>query len=189
MDVRLKYPDVFEAAEKAADQSPVKMGGPGDIDLLYHFAEGISAKSIIETGVAYGWSSLALLLSLKEREGHLISTDMPYAKLGNEDYVGCVIPENLKSYWTLIRKPDVSGLPEAFKVMESFDLCHYDSDKSYEGRMWAYPKLWERLKQGGIFVSDDIGDNLAFKDFSESINQKPTIVKFHNQFVGVLTKN
>ena len=48
------------------------------------------------------------------------------------------------------------------------DLCHYDSDKSYYGRRWAYPKLWEALKTGGIFISDDIQDNWAFKEFCVS---------------------
>mgnify|MGYP000232089255 CR=1 FL=1 len=72
--------------------------------------------------------------------------------------------------------------------MKQIDLCHYDSDKSYEGRMWAYPKLWEKLKSGGFFVSDDISDNIAFKEFSEKLNLIPTVIKVRNQYVGVLVK-
>ena len=52
-------------------------------------------RRVIETGVAYGWSSLALLLSLKNRNGLLVSTDLPYAGLDNDPYVGCVVPDEL----------------------------------------------------------------------------------------------
>ena len=75
------------------------------------------------------------------------------------------------------------------------DLCHYDSDKYYGGRMWAYPKLWKLLREGGILISDDIENNLAFKDFSKSISKIPLIIKLPNanksykfQYIGVLIK-
>lgn len=186
--VKSLYEKIFIDAEEKASSVPVKMGGQGNIDLLYYLSEHINATNVIETGVAYGWSSLSLLLSISKRKGKLISTDMPYAKMGNEKFVGCVVPDELKESWTIIRRPDISGLPKALKEMPSFDICHYDSDKSYRGRMWAYPKLWKHLRPGGIFISDDIGDNIAFKDFSDSVGQKPYIVNFKNQFVGVLIK-
>ena len=34
---------------------------------------------------------------------------------------------------------------------KKFDFCHYDSDKSYQGRMFAYNKIWKNLKKKGIF--------------------------------------
>ena len=67
-------------------------------------------------------------------------------------------------------------------------MCHYDSDKSYDGRMWAYPILWRALRPGGIFISDDISDNLAFRDFAAQISATPTVVKFDNKYVGILLK-
>ena len=91
---------------------------------------------------------------------------MPYPKMDNEDYVGIVIPSFLKEYWHLIRKPDRKGIISGLKMFDQpIDLCHYDSDKSYYGRSYAYPLLWNSLKEGGIFISDDIQDNFAFKDF------------------------
>lgn len=190
IDIIHEYRDVFEQADKTISNLPVKMGGPGDINLLYNLCEGIEARKVIETGVAHGWSSLAILLSIGKREGaKLVSTDMPYAKMDNEDYVGCVVPERLRKNWRLLRLPDQTGLPKAFNQFVNLDLCHYDSDKSYKGRMWAYPKLWKHIRQGGIFVSDDIGDNLAFKDFVTELGIDPIIVKFKNQYIGILKKN
>jgi hypothetical protein len=67
-------------------------------------------------------------------------------------------------------------------------LCHYDSDKSYAGRKWTYPQLWAALRPGGIFISDDIGDNMGFRDFAQSINIDPIVVQSNERFVGILLK-
>ena len=188
--------DIFLDAKKRADSCPVKMGGAGNIDLLYYLSEYLKAENVIETGVAYGWSALAILLSLSSRKNaKLISTDMPYPGLDNSEYVGCVIPDTLKEKWKLISESDTYALPKALDNFNHLDLCHYDSDKYYEGRMWAYPKLWKLLRDGGILISDDIENNLAFKDFSKSISKKPLIIKLPNsnksykfQYIGVLIR-
>ena len=184
------YPDIFQNAQNIVDDLPVKMGGAGDIELLYFLSEHIKARKVIETGVAHGWSSLALLLSLSKRENtQLISTDMPYPKMNNEDYVGCVVPKELEEQWKIIRQADKNALPKALASFEVIDLCHYDSDKTYQGRMWAYPLLWDKLRTGGIFISDDIGDNVAFRDFCESIGKIPFVINTASQYVGVLIKD
>ncbi|HWE47671.1 MAG TPA: class I SAM-dependent methyltransferase [Caulobacteraceae bacterium] len=175
-------------AERRCAAAPVRMGGPGDLDLLFNLAEAAQATSAVETGVAYGWSSLALLLSLSCRESRLISTDMPYAKAGNEPYVGVAVPETLSAGWTLIRQADRSGLPRALRMAGPIDLCHYDSDKSYAGRRFAYPRLWAALKPGGYFISDDIGDNVAFHEFAADVGAPATIVATQDKFVGVIRK-
>jgi predicted O-methyltransferase YrrM len=188
-DITKLYPEEFEVAQQAAACAPVKMGGPGNISLIYHISEYLKASKIIETGVAYGWSTLALLLSIKKREeSQLISIDLPYAKMGNEEYVGCVVPEELKIKWELIRQPDRKGLPVALSKLGEIDMCHYDSDKTYAGRTWAYPKLWQKLREGGFFISDDIGDNIAFMEFCQKIEVEPIVVQFNNQYVGILIK-
>ena len=189
------YPSVFIEASKKIEKCPVKMGGSANIDLLYYLCEYLNAKRVIETGVAYGWSTLSILLSLnKRKKTKLLSTDMPYPGLDN-NYVGLVIPKNLKENWMLIQDADINALPEALKIQKENDLCHYDSDKYYEGRIWAYPKLWSSLRKGGVLVSDDIENNSAFRDFSRKIKKTPIVVKFKNknkkigyQFVGVLIK-
>ncbi len=184
------YPLEFAAGKKREQECPLRMGGAGDLSLLYHLAEHVRAFHVLETGVAYGWSSLAILISLLNRSGaHLISTDKPYPGRNNENYVGCVIPENLKEQWTLLRHSDRKGVPLALDQMKTLELCHYDSDKSYAGRMSTYPPLWDALRKGGIFISDDIGDNLGFHDFCQHLGQEPIIVKTGTRYVGILLKN
>ena len=189
-DIAKIFPGEMDAANKAADASPVKMGGEGATSFIYQLARDSGAKKIIETGVAYGWSSLAILLAIKDNQGAmLISNDMPYINMGNDDYVGCVVPDSLKDKWDLQRLPDVKGIPLALKKFNGeIDFCHYDSDKSYTGREWASPILWKALKPGGYFVSDDINDNLAFKHFCTAVNRQPVIIKHLDKYVGVIVK-
>ncbi len=67
--------------EEMEESCPVKMGGEGAITFIYHLVKNSKAKKLLETGVAYGWSSLAILLAIKDEENaFLISNDMPYIK-------------------------------------------------------------------------------------------------------------
>lgn len=192
-DIREKFSTIFDQAESVAQACPVQMGGAGDVNLLYWICEYLEAKSVIETGVAYGWSSLSLLLSISTRpNSRLISTDMPYVIRDNDDYVGCVVSEDLRHCWKIIKRADHEALPKALKEFESIDLCYYDSDKNYKGRMWAYPLLWKKLRSGGCFISDDIGDDVAFRDFCKQLDMSPIIVRFPEptdiKYIGILFK-
>jgi predicted O-methyltransferase YrrM len=143
MPVRQQYPDLFARCDEIARSCPARMGGAANLDLLYALSEHLQALRVVETGVSYGWSSLALLLSLRKRAGaRLISTDLPYPNEPEvERYTGCLVPQELHDQWTLLRMADRDGLPQVLGLFSEIDLCHYDSDKSYAGRMWAYPLL------------------------------------------------
>jgi predicted O-methyltransferase YrrM len=145
---------------------------------------------MVETGVASGWSTLAVLLAMRENgRGRLYSSDMPYAKLNNEDFVGTVVPPALRDRWTLTRKPDRDALPELFAKIGSVDVIHHDSDKSYEGRMFVYEAGWAKLREGGLLLSDDIEDNLAFRDFAVRAGREPLVLaKAADNFAGLLKK-
>ncbi|MER9120476.1 class I SAM-dependent methyltransferase [Mesorhizobium sp. M0954] len=183
-------PNLLKEAEGRARASAVTMGGAGDLDLLHAAVSLSGAKAVVETGVAYGWSSLAILSALNGREGAcLVSVDMPYAKRNNEPFVGIAVPDRLRSNWTLLREPDRNGLKKAVALHHAqIDLCHYDSDKSYYGRKFAYPILWESLEQGGIFISDDIQDNMCFAEFVQVIGYDFAVTHADGKFVGIMRK-
>ncbi|WP_312823968.1 class I SAM-dependent methyltransferase [Epilithonimonas sp.] len=183
------FPQEFAFALQAQAKAPVKMGGAGSLSVIYYINEYANAHKSIETGVAYGWSSFAALASLVHRNGTLYSSDMPYILQNqSEDFVGCVIPEKYKNNWELYRFADKESLPKIFEKTNTFDVVHYDSDKTYDGRMWAYKLLWNKLKKGGVFMSDDVGDNAAFKDYCEQNNHHPYIIEFDGKFAGVIIK-
>ena len=180
----------IKEAKELSEKTKVKMGGPGHIHLLYDSVKLLKAKRVIETGVAYGWSSLAILKAFNSKDNHILySVDMPYPNKNNENYVGIVVPNYLKKNWKLIRKPDRPGIKEALaKIGGKIDLCHYDSDKSWWGRDYAYPILWNSLNPKGLFISDDIQDNLYFSQFTKQHSLNFAVIEFEGKFVGLIRK-
>ncbi len=193
-DLRDVYANEFQFADRAVANCPQQMGGPGHLDFLYAIAESLQADNVVETGVAYGWSSLALLLSLQHRSNaRLISTNLHYRRYEDDDsYVGCAVPDHLRAGWKILRQCDEVALPQALNELKSIDLAHYDSDKSYAGRMFAYSLLWKHLRVGGILVSDDIGDNICFTHFCKMARTAPVIVSAPSdsgpKYIGALVK-
>jgi hypothetical protein len=150
-DLRLRFPEEVAAAEARVAKVPFRLGGGGNLDLIYTLCEALQATRVVETGVANGWSSLAILLSIARRPGAgLHSVDLPYLKYQNDRWVGTAVPESLQAFWTLHRMADREGLPEALEALGTIDLAHYDSDKSVAGRRFAYPLLWSGLRPGGV---------------------------------------
>lgn len=182
------FPSDFVNATAKQNACPIKMGGAGALGLIYEACEFTKAKNVLETGVAYGWSSLSALKSLEKRGGTLYSSDMPYLSQDGDQFVGCVVPENLKKNWKLYRFADRESLPKIFSEQQEFDVVHYDSDKAYSGMSWAYSQLYPRLRMGGVFISDDINDNSAFQDFCEKNNIQPTVVDYEGKYIGIFIK-
>lgn len=180
---------LLEEARTRAAASQVRMGGPGALGLLYAATLLTGARVAVETGVAYGWSSFAILAGLAQTGGRLVSVDMPYPKANNEPFVGIAVPDAFRSRWELIREPDRFGLVRALRSAGgTIDLAHYDSDKSYRGRMWAYPRLWAALRPGGLFISDDIQDNFGFRDFAQQLGRPFAVLAENNKYVGLIRK-
>ena len=181
--------DHLKEVESKLRVSKSDFGGQGHIVLLYTICENLKAMKALETGVAYGWSSAAILQSISKRSGKLISVDMPMVKQTDYHLIGVAVDENLKNNWELLREPDRHGLNKAIKKHNySFDLAHYDSDKSYYGRKWSQPLIWKYLRKEGVFISDDIEKNLAFKEFVVSKNLDFFVLKFEGKYVGVIRK-
>jgi predicted O-methyltransferase YrrM len=195
--VRDVHNNEFSYADQVNQRCTIELGGPGNVELLYWLARDCSASKVIETGVAFGWSSLALLCGIQDNpKNQLISTNIPYMVGYKDEYVGGAVPNTLRAHWKIISRPDRQSIPKAIRELKEIDLCHYDSDKTYKGRCWAYPVLWQALRPGGYFISDDIEDNFAFREFVEKLGLKPIIVSspeyrnddYYVKYVGVIKK-
>ncbi len=102
-----RYPEEWLEAERRTAEVPVAMGGAANVELLYDVVRSLRPDRVLETGVALGWSSLAILLALESLgHGELVSIDMPYPGMKNDAFVGIAVPSHLHSRWTLIRRPD-----------------------------------------------------------------------------------
>ena len=189
VDVEERFTAEMAAARERAATCPMKLGGAGNLDLLFSLCEALGAVRVVETGVAYGWSSLVILLSLGNRPGaRLFSVDLPYMKYRNDRWVGVVVPDELRPAWKLYRMADREGLPLSLWAAGRIDLAHYDSDKSVKGRMFAYHRMWRALRPGGVLVSDDVEDNMGFRDFCAEIGLDPVVVRQDKKYQGLLVK-
>ncbi|NNU43670.1 class I SAM-dependent methyltransferase [Ramlibacter montanisoli] len=103
--------------------------------------------------------------------------------------MGVAVPQRLRARWLLIREPDRWGLKKALRHFGGrIDLCHYDSDKSCDGRQYGYDLMWKALRPGGVFISDDIQDNLAFRDLIEAVGAPFAVTEYQGKYVGIVRK-
>jgi len=163
------------------------LGGGGAYSLLYFMTRTTTPTNVIETGVAAGWSSFAILAAMDtNRKGHLYSSDFPYFRLDNpEQYVGWLVPETMRSRWDLDLGGDRSALPRFLNSMEKVDLFHYDSDKSCSGRDFATTLVTPRMREGSFLIMDDIQDNTFFKHFVQSNKLPFWVFEFEGKYVGL----
>ena len=190
LDIEHAFDEAYKTKiNQLISDSNSNFGGQGHTNLIYTICERLKIENVIETGVAYGWSSGAILRSVSKRGGQLISIDMPMLKQSDYHLIGVAVEPALKDFWELRRAPDRYALPKAMnKMAGSVELVHYDSDKSYYGRKWSQEVIWKNLKSGGIFISDDIGDNHAFKNFVNNKKINFYIVEYRKKYQGLFIK-
>ena len=183
------YQSIFEESKRIIKKNPVTLGGAGDLELLYNISKLNNINKILETGVANGWSSLSILLSIKDDlKKSLVSIDLPYPFKNSEEYIGRAVPFNLRKKWNLIIDNDKKILSDFLLKDIKFDLIHYDSDKSYDGRIKSYNIIWKILNTNGILISDDVSDNNAFAYFSKTKKMKPIIYEYKGKHIGFIKK-
>lgn len=183
--------DEYGAARSKLAERGVHVAGAGDTAMLYSLTRDGRPGTVLETGVAHGLSSLAILLAMEANgHGRLVSVDMPYRGAFDDGYVGQAVPDRLRSRWSVLRVPDRKGIPIAVRTAGPFDFVHYDSDKTRRGREFAYPLLWDSVVPGGWLLSDDVGDDLVFLEFAERVGATPLVWRKADgkDFVGAIRK-
>ena len=114
-----------------------KVGGGGAYHLLYFLTRKYQPNYIVETGVATGFTSSAILEALEiNKSGYLFSSDYPYPFLTeDENYLGILVDERLKKRWMLHCEGDefnLKKIPDLWKG--KVDIFHYDSSKWYKDK-------------------------------------------------------
>lgn len=174
---------------RIADKIEISMGGSAHLTLLYFLVTAFKPKIVVETGVAAGHSSRALLAALTQFQpaGKLYSSDFPYLKEKQaKDYIGIVVEQDLRANWTLLIEGDRANLPKINAMIGGkIDLFHYDSDKTRNGRNFALECLRDKLEKGSMIVFDDIQDNDHFLNWSKEHPDRK-IFEINGKFVGLV---
>ena len=176
-----------ERAHLVLNDLPVRLGGGGHYRLAYFLVRLVQPSAALETGVAAGFSTTAILSGL-ERNGHgrLWSNDLPYFRLAEpERHVGVLVPQDLQGRWSLHVGSDRQNVPRMLQAAGAVDLVHYDSDKSYDGRAATTALVEPHLSSGAVMMMDDIDDNLFFRDWVDD-GRSFRVFEFEGKFVGLV---
>jgi predicted O-methyltransferase YrrM len=176
---------------KGADQQGYRL-------MLYLLVRKYRPEIVVETGVARGISSAYILCAMKENGvGQLYSIDLPAQKAAVEEdadreayrytladgqthqhyEIGYLVPEYLRSRWTLILEDARKALPELMGKLPMIDFFYHDSLHSYDHMKFEFETAWPRLRDGGLLLSDDVLWNNAFHEACKTHGRKPMIYR------------
>lgn len=168
--------------------SAITFGGAAAFDLLYFLVRFRKPRTVVETGVAAGWSSAAILGALGANgAGDLYSSDLPYLRQRSaRAHIGILVPAEARGRWTLMTDGDRRNLPKIVRQAGEIDLFHYDSDKSRAGRAFATNLVRPHLSPNALLIFDDIQDNLHFAELAAALASPFHVFQRHKKFLGLI---
>jgi len=185
----LEYQSDLVMCTRLKDEQGIDLGGGGHVGLIFLTTRIQKPKSALETGVAAGHSSKAILSAMStNQQGILYSSDFPYFRFANaEKFIGYVLPTNLKSNWKLYLRGDKKNLSQILKdTIGPFQFVHYDSDKRKSSRLWFYETIKPHLDTNSILVFDDIQNDLSFKEIVLQSSTKYLVFEWENKYIGAI---
>ena len=152
--------------------------------LLYSLIKANNSKLIIETGVANGITTNAIMKAIEESgaDGELHSFD--------------VLPETSKAYvgggnWIfhLLKGKNVhKQIKSAVSLLPKVDVWVHDSNHGYRWQKFEYLLALSVLSKNGILISDDIDASSAWGELAKTHFRKSYVIFDSRKFIGVAIK-
>jgi predicted O-methyltransferase YrrM len=144
-------------------------GDPAFLQAIWCLVRRLHAAKVVETGVAHGVTSRIILEALNGR-GHLWSVDLPPRQMpALHGEIGAAVDDASAKHWTLIFGSSHRRLPGLLEAEAPIDLFVHDSHHSKYNMLFEMRRAWAALRPGGAMVVDDIDNNPAFLEFSQSV--------------------
>lgn len=157
---------------------------------LYVLMRLLKPQLVVETGGTPGKSSAFILQAMKKNgQGFLYTLDLApkksnapvmsenqHEKLPEGLSAGWIVPEDLRKNHELVLGESQQTMPELFKRIPAVDIFIHDSDHSYQNMMWEFERGYQKIKSGGLLLSDDITDNTSWPDFVGKHKDEKTFV-------------
>jgi predicted O-methyltransferase YrrM len=137
------------------------------LDILYACIRGFKPDVVIETGVAGGTTSWAILSAMqKNGKGELHSIDIGIPNM----VIGWLVPNELRRNWNLIIGDSREKLPALLVSLGRIDVFFHDSLHTREHMLFEFNCSLPFMKSGAVILSDDIELNTSFDEFIRSNN-------------------
>lgn len=153
--------------------------------LSYALCRALRPATVVETGVAYGVTSSFITKALAVNgAGQLHSVDRAPVRPGVEEYIGTLVPEELRSRWTLHRGTSRRLLPPLLPELEGLSLFIHDSQHTYRNISWELRTVVPHLTRPAAVLVDDTAGNRAFEHWVERARPSFSATVEH-EMVGV----
>jgi methyltransferase family protein len=161
--------DVLNSIKRLPPDSPFESFHNGDLAmarLAYAICRVLKPVSVVETGTCYGVSSSFILKALSVNgQGTLHSIDLPPLGRSGDQFVGILIPQQLRTRWQLHRGASRRVLPILLSAVGKVDFFLHDSLHTYSNIMMECRAVGRHLQPPAAVMVDDIQDNAAFLDW------------------------
>jgi predicted O-methyltransferase YrrM len=152
--------------------------------LLYAVVKAKNPKVVIETGVANGITTNAIMkaLELNENNGELHSFDV--LQQTSKAYIG-------KGKWNfhlLNPKNTYKQIVNEITKLPKVDIWVHDSDHGYRWQKFEYLLALKSLNAGGLLISDDVDASSAWGELSKTHFRKSYIIFDSRKFIGIAIK-
>ncbi|MGI8494303.1 MAG: class I SAM-dependent methyltransferase [Pyrinomonadaceae bacterium] len=149
--------------------------------LCYAVCRAIKPVTFIETGVAFGVSSSYILKALEvNKKGKLISIDKPPATPRATEFIGALIPDELRCNWHLYRGASQKLLPKLLSEIKEVNIFLHDSRHTYNNMSAEFELVEPYLTDRSVLIADDINRNIAFEE---------SVSRTHPDFWGCSTED
>lgn len=152
---------------------PVGVGNDADFTFvhgLWCLSMHLPVSMAVETGVARGISSAAILASFKERQtGRLWSIDMPPLRDPWHYEHQAAIPPELRGRWTYVRGSSRRQLPRLLTSLGFIDLFVHDSSRTKRNMLFEMTEAWRAIRDGGAMVVNGVGEHDGFEQGLRSL--------------------
>jgi len=130
---------------------------------LYALVRKRQPETVLETGVCNGVSTLIVLRALQRNgTGKLHSVDLPDVKrLPDGAKPGWIVPDELRSSWTLTIGDSLEELPAVVQELDDIDLFIHDTKSTILDD--ELETVWSKLPKGAPILADDIHTNSMFE--------------------------
>ncbi len=128
---------------------------------------------------------ISIDLSMEQQQSVIVGEQHIQDSLASTGFsIGGVIPQHLRSRWTLILGNSLQVLPRVSAQQGNISMFVHDSLHTYDHMMAKYRLGYDALQPGGLLVSD-VNYNSAWSNFCKEKNQESkTILKGSGERAG-----